>query len=337
MDRAWVMPNILTRVCSTVKPVLKLNLRAGVHTKYRHVDLNLDAAVQHSCDCDVKKLNGMLGPESQLDPKIALPARTPQYHRHLMLISPPSSPGQDPSWKSGWQSKLELNTQWPYSAIDELKSHLKHTHRGEGILINAISVTRGPLADIPSTPGKASFLAIPDMKVYDVGSSELQEFANFVGEGEVQGHDKVSFQNFLQGANAASKLLDARASSSGGPAFREFRGQDYRRDITLVCGHHQRDARCGVIAPRLIQELDPLVDSDLAVISHIGGHKFAGNLILYKFLGIGSDKVAKVDGLWFGKILPSTVPTLIEHLERGEIITPWFRGGCSLKSKSHPV
>ncbi|CEP63178.1 Aim32p LALA0_S07e04170g [Lachancea lanzarotensis] len=311
--------------------ISRLYRQASLHTNYRHVDLEMDPAFQHNCDCDVKDLNRSLDRSKQLDTTLALPAKIPLYHRHVMLVSPTDAPGQDPSWKSGWKSKLELNHKWPYSAIGELKSHLKGTHRGDGILVNAISVTRGDLLRQPQvSTKKARFLTVPDMKIYDVDAHELEEFANFLGEGKVKNHGKLSFLTYLKGANAASKLLDARNDPEEGPPFKVYQGRDYHRDIILVCGHNERDERCGLIAPQIIQKLNSRVDTDLAIISHIGGHKFAGNIIFYKFLGLGSGQAAKVDGIWFGKILPSGVPTLINHLEKKEIVKPWYRGSCSL-------
>ncbi|SCU86895.1 LAFA_0E03642g1_1 [Lachancea sp. 'fantastica'] len=314
----------------TLRPVSRLHRRAFLHTDYRHVELEVDPTLQQNCDCDIRDLNRCLNSDKKLDSALVLPAKVPFYHRHVMLISPVDPAGQDPSWKSGWQSKLELNPKWPYSAIGELKSHLRDTHKGDGILINAISVSRGDLTSPQVSTQKARFLTLPDMKVYEIEAHELQEFANFLGEGKVQKNKKVSFYNYLKGADAASKLLDARSDPNEGPPFKIFQGQDYHRDITLVCGHNERDERCGLIAPQIIEKLDAQVDSDLAIISHIGGHKFAGNIIFYNFLGLDSSKAAKVDGLWFGKILPSAVPTLLSHLKKKEIVTPWFRGSCSL-------
>ena len=57
----------------------------------------------------------------------------------------------------------------------------------------------------------------------------------------------------------------------------------------FVCTHMKRDARCGVCGPALIEsirdELKRLDIADDAVAvrgcSHTGGHKYAGNLLLF--------------------------------------------------------
>lgn len=311
--------------------------RRTLHSKYRHVDFGASAQLQQSCECFIQKLNRELPRDSQLDASIDLPKKTSSYHKHLMLISPPDEAGKDPEWKGSWQAKLELNPEWPYSAIAEVKKHLKETKRGEGILINAISVMRSKSLGDPSSEKKARFLALPDMKVYEVSQSELKDFAYFVGEGMVQQPRgrAVAFADYLKGADAISKELEHReVTSTAATGMKQFAAQSYQNNLVLVCGHHQRDERCGQIAPRLIKEFEAKVeeDLDLAIVSHIGGHKFAGNVIFYKFLGFEADGKATVDSLWFGKILPSAVPTLLEHLGRNEIITPWFRGGCLLES-----
>ncbi|CUS21382.1 LAQU0S03e01288g1_1 [Lachancea quebecensis] len=308
-----------------------------LHSKYRHVGLEDPAQLRQSCACFVKGLNRELPKESQLDVDIDLPKKTPSYHKHLMLISPPNKAGSDPEWKGSWQAKLEMNPEWPYSAIAEVKNHLKETKRGEGILINAISVMRGKLLNSPSSEKKAQFLALPDMKVYEVSQSELKDFAYFVGEGMVQQPRgrAMAFADYLKGADAISKELEHReVLNTRKPGMKDFTTKSYQNNLILVCGHHQRDERCGLIAPKLIKELEAKVEQsvDLAIVSHIGGHKFAGNVIFYKFLGFEDSGKATVDSLWFGKILPSAVPILLEHLKKNEIVTSWFRGGCLLES-----
>ena len=55
----------------------------------------------------------------------------------------------------------------------------------------------------------------------------------------------------------------------------------------FVCAHVKRDKRCGVAGPLLISEFEQSIaenglDGSVHVygVSHIGGHKFAGNVIV---------------------------------------------------------
>ncbi|GES76925.1 sucrase/ferredoxin domain protein [Rhizophagus clarus] len=64
--------------------------------------------------------------------------------------------------------------------------------------------------------------------------------------------------------------------------------------VVLICSHMHRDKRCGVTAPLLKDEFDKILkdkgldvesrNDGIAVYmsSHIGGHKFAGNVIVYR-------------------------------------------------------
>lgn len=55
--------------------------------------------------------------------------------------------------------------------------------------------------------------------------------------------------------------------------------------IVLICGHMERDKRCGIYGPILVEEfnkhLPPTANPIATIVSHIGGHHFAGNLIIY--------------------------------------------------------
>ncbi|KAJ3103066.1 hypothetical protein HDU97_010422 [Phlyctochytrium planicorne] len=60
------------------------------------------------------------------------------------------------------------------------------------------------------------------------------------------------------------------------------------KTLVLVCTHKRRDKRCGVAGPLLIEEIKREVtekglDNEVFCygVSHFGGHKFAGNLIIY--------------------------------------------------------
>ncbi|XP_068336210.1 altered inheritance of mitochondria protein 32-like [Pyrus communis] len=90
-----------------------------------------------------------------------------------------------------------------------------------------------------------------------------------------------------------------------------------------VCAHGSRDNRCGVCGPVLIDKFQ--VEAELrglmnqvfvTACSHIGGHKYAGNLIIYS---PGSD--GSITGHWYGYVTLDDVPELPDqHIGKGEII-----------------
>lgn len=114
-----------------------------------------------------------------------------------------------------------------------------------------------------------------------------------------------------------------------------FHGETFLRDWNLVCGHFKRDEKCGEMGPDIIkafQDENLLSENNLAIISHVGGHIFAGNVIFYKLFGGGDGGSAqsKLDSLWFGKVYPHNLKLLCENLENGRIIDEMYRGGISM-------
>lgn len=68
----------------------------------------------------------------------------------------------------------------------------------------------------------------------------------------------------------------------------------------FVCAHGSRDKRCGVCGPVLIDKFDEEVGVrqledkvHISPCSHIGGHKYAGNMIIYS-----QEPSGKVTGHW---------------------------------------
>lgn len=142
--------------------------------------------------------------------------------------------------------------------------------------------------------------------------------------------------------------------------------------LVLICGHGGRDARCGLLGPVLQAEFEkvlpaagvdvlsgpvPLASSPdqtpgalsspgmaegggevprmaarVGLISHIGGHKFAGNVILYippaARLGSGEVHPLRGMGIWYGRVEPKHVDGIVrETLVRGKVVADLFRGG----------
>lgn len=92
----------------------------------------------------------------------------------------------------------------------------------------------------------------------------------------------------------------------------------------LICTHKKRDKRCGVVGPLLVEEFQNAIQQKgkemeeqvrVLGVSHFGGHKFAGNVIIYP------------QGVWYGRVTPCHVePILIKHILQGKIIKKLWRG-----------
>lgn len=140
------------------------------------------------------------------------------------------------------------------------------------------------------------------------------------------------------------------------------------RDVTdimvLICGHGGRDKRCGLMGPALRDEFEaqlprrgvdvlrgpvemnldqgvpaiagtmekPALTARVGLISHIGGHKYAGNIIIYlppiMKLGGGQRHPLAGHGIWYGRVEPKHVEGIIqETVVKGNVIEDMFRGG----------
>lgn len=102
----------------------------------------------------------------------------------------------------------------------------------------------------------------------------------------------------------------------------------------FICGHGGRDQRCGILGP-ILQEAFAKetqrrgIDADVAVISHIGGHKFAGNVIIYVPPSM-QDNALKGTGIWYGRIEAEHVEGVVdETLMKGRVIFDLLRGGIT--------
>lgn len=141
--------------------------------------------------------------------------------------------------------------------------------------------------------------------------------------------------------------------------------RDVKDVMVLICGHGGRDARCGIYGPLLRMEFEnslekqgfslarnPIVipgpaevaqkeeevdeipgkSARVGLISHIGGHKFAGNVIIYLPPGMvtrgGEPHPLAGCGIWYGRVEPKHVEGIVgETVREGRVIEELFRGG----------
>ncbi|KFK33673.1 hypothetical protein AALP_AA5G044900 [Arabis alpina] len=104
--------------------------------------------------------------------------------------------------------------------------------------------------------------------------------------------------------------------------------------FVFVCAHGSRDKRCGVCGPALMEKFEEEIGSrglsgEIVVkpCSHIGGHKYAGNLIVFS-----PDSTGNISGHWYGYVTPEDVPAMLDqHIAKGEIIEKLSRGQMRLR------
>ncbi|MCL7049968.1 hypothetical protein MKW94_029427 [Papaver nudicaule] len=97
----------------------------------------------------------------------------------------------------------------------------------------------------------------------------------------------------------------------------------------FVCAHNSRDKRCGVCGPELIEKFKEEIESRgmknqvfVGPCSHVGGHKYAGNLIIFS-----RNSTGEATGHWYGYATPEDVPAMLDqHIRKGEVIEKLWRG-----------
>lgn len=91
----------------------------------------------------------------------------------------------------------------------------------------------------------------------------------------------------------------------------------------MVCAHQNKDKRCGYCGPIIADKIEEIVKEKseqlnyeyvVTRVSHIGGHKYAANVIFYP------------QGDWYGYIKPEDVSSLIDTVDKGEILSTKWRG-----------
>lgn len=146
---------------------------------------------------------------------------------------------------------------------------------------------------------------------------------------EGEGLDLLLFPDRLRFRNvdaAGWRSLLARRVDGGEPGPPLPRSEPLPGRWVFVCVHAERDERCGACGPPLVAALREAVeDAGLADVrvratSHVGGHKYAGNVIVHP------------DGEWYGYVRPEDAPRIVrEHLVEGRVVDELHRGSMEAR------
>lgn len=105
----------------------------------------------------------------------------------------------------------------------------------------------------------------------------------------------------------------------------------------FVCAHASHDARCGISGPLIIGKFKDEISSrglgDVFVrpCSHIGGHKYSGNLIIYS-----SNATSEVKGYCYGYVTPDDVSIVLnEHVGEWKLVDE--RDAESEQAAQYPI
>ncbi|MGH7549281.1 MAG: sucrase/ferredoxin-like domain-containing protein [Gemmatimonadota bacterium] len=139
---------------------------------------------------------------------------------------------------------------------------------------------------------------------------------------EEHGFDLLVYPDAIRyhGVDERAWPVILREHVEGGAVARGVRTSSLQRRAVLVCVHGARDERCGCRGPAILRELREACaaeELDVAVhaTSHVGGHKYAANVIVYP------------EGVWYGTVRPEDVPMIVrDHLVENRWVAPLLRG-----------
>ncbi|KAF2826140.1 hypothetical protein CC86DRAFT_466924 [Ophiobolus disseminans] len=186
------------------------------------------------------------------------------------------------------------------------------------VLITASDI---PASQTPNTTTALLFPAFKRIPVIPHSPSSYRAFATAYLKAE-------SLHPMHDGLSADQKAKLSRDESA---ARILPQAEDITTPTILICGHATRDSRCGALGPLLQHSFEKEfarrgIDAHVAQISHIGGHKFAGNVIVYLPPAWGN--ALSGAGIWYGRVGPESVEGLVgETVVGGRVVRDMVRGG----------
>lgn len=130
---------------------------------------------------------------------------------------------------------------------------------------------------------------------------------------------------------------DQRTENGASPASRMSARPCELDYVILLCSHRRRDARCGMTAPLIKRELERHLrprgldrDADdtrpggagIFFVSHVGGHKFSANVLVYR--------KKQQQMIWLARVRPEHCEGIVNYtILQGKVVHPetQLRGG----------
>ncbi|KAI4230782.1 MAG: hypothetical protein LQ349_006037 [Xanthoria aureola] len=243
----------------------------------------------------------------------------PYYNQHIIIST----------GKSDWESRIENETEGANMA----KALKEMTKRTPGLddptPVTMISNSSFPIRQHQGTLDEPSS---------DCLSGSIYLFPQFLFFPRIlntEAHHNRLVHTYL------SPRQDRESATASPPEFAE--PQPITKPTILICSHASRDRRCGILGPLLHREFETCAQKeelniDAAMISHVGGHAFAGNVIVYippnypvelnKSMG-GKDITSPLAGMgiWYGRVEPKHVQGILDvTVRKGSIIGELWRG-----------
>ncbi|KAF4746581.1 hypothetical protein FOZ63_010714 [Perkinsus olseni] len=210
------------------------------------------------------------------------------------------APPCPPNCKCCGFERPEMNTEPVIGSLKKLAGHAFIIYGRHTDWASDVAATDGRLKDIVSTLRKTLPKNFPVLVAEGISGEDKQGDVLLFPQGlRVRaGEDREKVKN--QGDSGNAVITHPRAV----PLAHESRH-------AFICGHSGRDRRCGICGPELAAKILAFGDprTHVRLCSHVGGHKFAGNVIVY-------DMTVADTGDWYGYVTPGNVKRMLDHSAR---------------------
>ncbi|KAF7591149.1 hypothetical protein BBP40_001923 [Aspergillus hancockii] len=217
------------------------------------------------------------------------------FHTHVLVAT----------GKSDWTERVESEKGSLMEAFDSSSNRSK-----QGRMMVSASNLNKPTEDTDNDTQGTTVLLLPSFTFVDsVNPGDVRELVD-------------SFIDAPKGQPANSRLPSRQCQ------------HDY---VVLLCSHKRRDARCGITAPLIKKEMErhlrPLGlyrDADderpggvgIFFVSHVGGHKFSANVLIYR--------KKEEQMIWLARVKPEHCEGVVKYtVLKGKVVHPesQLRGG----------
>ncbi|GAA5863910.1 hypothetical protein JCM3774_004415 [Rhodotorula dairenensis] len=233
----------------------------------------------------------------------AVVGSAPELSRHLLIHTPHPTA----TWPSHLHaaSPLAKHLQDRWQERPELaKLGFNFTDGGQGSPVQAWDPTRTKFDEPQADAAAERYSAVIYPDFVEIPSLSIDEFP--------------AFEKLLARLPEPSAVLPRVTSGNAAP----------QQTHIFVCTHRTRDCRCGDIGEPLYDallreikrrklggELKAGTDGvRIARVAHIGGHKWAGNALVYRSDGVGD---------WYGLLRAEDAPKLLDYATSPSSL-PWF-------------
>ncbi|CAL5866257.1 uncharacterized protein PFLUO_LOCUS464 [Penicillium psychrofluorescens] len=227
-----------------------------------------------------------------------------EFHAHIVVAT----------GRSDWKEKVEQEKGTLMEALDQPSAKSKH-----GRFMVSASNLQLPEHENPQDAMQqaTTVLVLPSFTFVD----------------RVRPADAPEFIKRFVDTPAAEQQTESGISPASSMSARPCE-LDY---VILLCSHRRRDARCGITAPLIKRELERHLrprgldrDADdtrpggagIFFVSHVGGHKFSANVLVYR--------KKQQQMIWLARVRPEHCEGIVNYtILQGKVVHPetQLRGG----------